>query len=70
MVIIISGKINNFKEVEMLKPAFMLLIFSAANAHWHVLDSVQSPQNSLSVVHLRLLAKLLLFLCSADDSIR
>ena len=53
----------------MLKPALLSLLFSAANAYWHVLDSAQSPQNSLSVVHLRLLTKSLLFLCSADDSI-
>jgi len=28
----------------------MLLLFSAANALWHVLDSVQSAQNSLRAV--------------------
>jgi len=28
----------------------MLRLFSAANALWHVLDSVQSAQNSLRVV--------------------
>ena len=51
MVIMNSGK-TNFNNLNMQKPALLLLVFSAANAHWHVLHSVQSAQNSLSLVYL------------------
>jgi len=51
MVIMNSGK-TNFNNLNMLKPALLLLLFSAANVHWHVLHNVQCAQNSLSLVYL------------------
>ena len=49
MVIMHSSE-TNFKSVKMLKRALLLLQHSAANPHRHVLDSVQSARNLLSVV--------------------
>jgi len=51
MVIMNSGK-TNFNNLNMQTPALMLLLFSAANVHWHVLHNVQCAQNSLSLVYL------------------
>ena len=45
---------NKFQELKHAETALLLLLFSAANARWHVLRSVQSAQNSLSLVHVSL----------------
>jgi len=49
MVIMNYGE-TNFKNLSMLKPALLLLLFSAPNEYWHVVHSVQSAQNSLRLV--------------------